>query len=291
MNLGGFVNFSLSVSDGSARYHLKLTRDLDSIASLQRWLTVHDVLEERYRAPRVIQWIDFSEIGFAGLLFQHLDASSVSFSSSPVLVEQLIELADRLHNDEDIRSRIKGSGSGKTYLDHFVETYIDRFTADLEIAAAGELPFVSPALLAWMQEETDRLRETASRMQPFEHPAVEAIHGDMGEGNVLVTANGWFVIDWNDLTIGDPAVDFAILLWPMVWEGSQWREFFKSGTEKGFAERIEFCFRAQLLDEVIDPLADYIESRAVPSKQAAVQRVKRKRHEEARGKYRSIWGG
>jgi hypothetical protein len=38
---------------------------------------------------------------------------------------------------------------------------------------------------------------------------------------------------------------------------------------------------ADLLDEVIDPLADYVAAGVVPSQQAEVQLVKRKRHEEA----------
>jgi aminoglycoside phosphotransferase (APT) family kinase protein len=111
----------------------------------------------------------------------------------------------------------------------------------------------------------------------------------LNEGNILVTAKDWFVVDWDDLAIGDPAVDFAVLLWPILREGGEWRNFFRSGTEDGFVERIEICFRAQLLDEVIDPLADYIEARAVPSRREDVRLVKRKRHEEALEKYRMTW--
>jgi hypothetical protein len=154
------------------QYHLKITNDLDNIKGPQRWRTVHDVLEKRYRAPKLIQWIDFSEIGFAGLLFEHLDGRVANFSGNRALVELLIKLADHLHKDEEIRSYFKTFGSGKTYLDHFVETYIDRFTADLEIVAAGELPFISASLLTWMQKETDRLRETASRLRSFHNPAI-----------------------------------------------------------------------------------------------------------------------
>ena len=294
LNWGGFVNHSFSVSDGSAQYHLKITNDAGGVSGLQRWRSVHDVLEERYRAPELTQWIDFSEIGFAGMLFQHLDGRTANFSDNTELVGQLLELADGLHKDEEIRShitRISGAGSGKTYLQHFGETYIDRFTADLEIIAAGQLPFLSSALLAWMREETERLLEAAGRVPAFQRPAVEAVHSDLHEGNVLITADTWFVVDWDDLAIGDPAVDFAVLLWPMVWEGREWREIFTLGTGNGLAERMEVCFRAQLLDEVIDPLADYVMACAVPSKEAAVRLVKRKRHEEALEKYRAVWRG
>jgi len=289
LNWGGFVNRSFTVSDGVRQYHLKITNDLDGIKRLKRWHAVHSVLEDGYRAPRLILWVDLSEIGFAGLLFQHVDGRTANLCADPALVSSLVELAERLHNDEDIRLQIRASGAGKVYLDHFVETYIDRFTADLEVVAASHLPFIPSALLRWMQQETDRLQETASRMRPFQQPAVEAVHGDLNEGNILLTADDWFVLDWDDLSIGDPAVDFAVALWPMVWEGRSWRDFFTSGTDEGLAERIEVCFRAQLLDEVIDPLADYIEAPSVPSKQAAVQLFKRRRHEQALEKYRTVW--
>ena len=49
------------------------------------------------------------------------------------------------------------------------------------------------------------------------------------------------------------------------------------------------CLRAQLLDEVIDPLADYVAADVVPSKQLEVQAVKRRGHEEALEKYQSLW--
>ncbi len=50
------------------------------------------------------------------------------------------------------------------------------------------------------------------------------------------------------------------------------------------------CLRAQLLDEVIDTVADYVEVRAVPSRQAEVQGVKKRRHEEALKRYTALWG-
>jgi thiamine kinase-like enzyme len=291
LNWGGFVNYSFSINDGSAQYHLKITSDLRSIRGLQRWHTLHSALEKRYRAPKLIQWIDFSEIGFAGLLFEHLNGRTANLTNNQMLLEKLIELADGLHRDQEIRSHLRGSGPRRTYLKHFVETYIDRFTGDLETVATSQLPFISSTLLSWMQDETGRLHEVACRVPAFQNPAIEAVHGDLNEGNILVTAKDWFVVDWDDLAIGDPAVDFAVLLWPIVREGGEWRNFFKSGTEEGFGERIEICFRAQLLDEVIDPLADYVEARVVPSQREDVQLVKRKRHEEALEKYRMTWRG
>ncbi|MEI9814427.1 MAG: hypothetical protein WDO18_18090 [Acidobacteriota bacterium] len=75
----------------------------------------------------------------------------------------------------------------------------------------------------------------------------------------------------------------------MVWAGGDWRDYCRSGLDDSLAERLEICFRAQLLDEVVDSLADHIEAHAVPSKQAEVRLVKRHRHEEALEKYCRIW--
>lgn len=291
LNWGGFVNHSFSVDDGVSHYHLKITHHTDSITRLQRWLEVHDVLEERYRASELIRWIELPEIRFAGLLFQHVEGKTTTFRGNPRLVSQLIELAGRLHEDEYLQSHLHTRESAKTYLDHFVETYIERFRADLEGIRGDQPQFISSALLTWMEEETDRLHKAASLVPTFQGPALEPVHGDLNEGNVLITQDDWFVVDWDDLALGDPAIDYAVLLWPMVWAGERWRDFLPKRVGDGLGARIEVCLRAQLLDEVIDPLADYVEAHAVPSKQAAVQLAKRKRHEEALERYRKTWCG
>jgi aminoglycoside phosphotransferase (APT) family kinase protein len=130
------------------------------------------------------------------------------------------------------------------------------------------------------------LRDTAESTKAFDLPAIEPVHGDLHEGNVIVTSSGWFVVNWDDLSVGDPALELAILVWPLVWEGQPWKEFVTGyGSDDGFAERMELCLRAQLLDEVIDNVADYVEARSVPSRMAEVQLRKKRRHEVALRRY------
>ena len=288
-NWGGFVNHSFSVDDGSVKCHLKITDDIDSARKLRLWHKIQHVLQRRYRAPEVMDWLDFPEIGFAGLVQRQVNGRTANFRDDPVLVEHLIDLVSRLHKDAEIRSHLNTFESEKTCLDHFVETYIDRFNADMEEVVAAQPSFVSASLLKWMRNETERLLATADSAPAFHNPAGDPVHGDLHEGNVLVTPNDWFVVDWDDLALGDPAVEFAVLLWPMVYQGRKWSEFSIPDVDDSFRERIEVCLRAQLLDEVIDPLADYVAADAVPSKQLEVQVVKRKRHEEALERYRSLW--
>lgn len=51
--------------------------------------------------------------------------------------------------------------------------------------------------------------------------------------------------------------------------------------DDGFAERMDICLRAQLLDEVIDNVVDYVEAVSVPFPIIEVQFRKKRRHEEA----------
>lgn len=72
LNWGGFVNHSFTIQDGGARYHLKLTGDPDSLRRLERWRGVHELLEERYRAPRLIRWMEFPENRIRGTAVRSL---------------------------------------------------------------------------------------------------------------------------------------------------------------------------------------------------------------------------
>jgi thiamine kinase-like enzyme len=236
-----------------------------------------------------LEWIDAPEIDFAGILFEHVDGRTAHFSENPDLVNNIAELLDCLHKDPDICAYLRVPESVKTYFDFFVETYIKRFTSDLRIIEADRPHFISTNLFTFMQQQTGELRESANCTEAFHKPAAEPVHGDLNEGNVLVTSTGWFILDWDDLSLGDPAVDLAILLWPMIYEGTPVPEFAISGRSDGFAERFEICLRAQLLDEVIDNVADYVDAHTVPSRQTEVQLVKKRRHEDALKRYIATW--
>src|SRR5262249_2844580 len=152
-------------------------------------------------------------------LQEHVEGSAPDLSRSPYLAAEIGELLNCLHEDTEIQSYFRESQSGKTYLDHFEETYIERFTSDLEAIAKEMPPFISPALFAFMGKQTKELQTAASAIESFHNPAAEPVHGDLNEGNVLVTPSTWFLVDWDDLSLGDPAIDFAIAFWPMVYAG------------------------------------------------------------------------
>src|SRR5689334_8961397 len=207
LNWGGFVNQCFTISDGSHRYHLKLTNKKHRVMRLRRWLQLHLHLEQRYRAPRLIDWIDLSEIGFEGLLFEHVDGRPADFYQEPNLLKEVIEFAHSLHRDGPLGAALGASDSAKTYLDYFIETYIDRFSADLETIQTDRPAFISSELFQWMSDETLRLQEQAGATEAFDFSAIEPVHGDLHEGNLIVTSSGWFITDWDDLALGDPALE------------------------------------------------------------------------------------
>jgi hypothetical protein len=286
LNWGGFSNHSFTISDGSSKYHLKITNEQDGLRRLQRWRQMHVRLEERYRSPKVVDWVEFPAIGFAGLLFEHINGTPADFCRDPDLLREVIALAGSLHEDVAMRERLAGFDSAETYLDYFVATYIGRFTEDLNEIEADRPPFITAGLFQWMKDETLRFRDKAASAEAFHLPAIEPVHGDLHEGNVIVTSDGWFVVDWDDLALGDPALETAILVWPLVWQGKDWQDFVRC-KDAAFADRLDLCLRAQLLDEVIDNIADYVQAKSVPSRQAEVQLAKRRRHEEALRRYGS----
>lgn len=171
MNWGGFVNHSFHVSDGSVEYHLKLTDELDSIGKLRKWHGIRHLLEGRYRSPELILWMDFSDIGFQGLLQEHVRGQQADFCGNPVLVAHLIELLGHLHRDAEVRLHLTAPGLEKSFFDYFVETYVNRFTADMQEIVRGRVAFVSASLFQWMEDETQRLRQMVDAEAAFHTPA------------------------------------------------------------------------------------------------------------------------
>lgn len=298
LNWGGFVNASFHVSDGQRAYHLKLTDDEDSLASLARWMALRAPLEARYRAPRILSWIALEDSDFAGLLFEHLDAQPASYRAQPALHAAVLALAAKLHADRELAEALRdydapdGASTAADCAATFIETYIDRFDEDL-LAVAGALPpFVPLATLDWMQGETRHLEALARESASFQQPAGSPIHGDLWEQNVLVRPDGrWFVVDWDDLTLGDPALEYGILLGPLLAHLPPNRRGDPPALPRSALLRKRFALylRAYLLDQVIDTLADYVESDFAPEHQAEVQAEKQRAHLHALRLYQSIY--
>jgi hypothetical protein len=309
LNWGGFVNHSFTITGGDTRYHLKLSSDAGDQRALSRWWGLQDLLVPRCHAPRIVDWVAIPDTPYAGPLFEHVEGRNPDFAAEPALLRAVLDVVDALHRDTALAERVAAAmadpatagdgGPPVTCLDTFVSTFIERFDADLEIIRADRPPFVSAAAVEWMAAETRRLEVLARAADAFAAPAAGVIHGDLWANNILVRPDGaWVLLDWDDLAFGDPALDLAILLWPLAkgeGEGANWRRWLAGGPHDlgaAFAARMDLYMRAQLLDEVIDLLADWIEARVAPAGLVeGVRREKERGHGEAWESYRVRYGG
>jgi hypothetical protein len=289
LNWGGFVNASFTITDGETTYHLKLADDEWSLACLEQWRELNELLTQEYRAPRMLDWIEIAGTGFTGALFEHIPGKPLELVAQPRLRQEVLDLLTRLHSDSRLASQLAEEEEIPNCADYFISVYIDRFDADL-LTVAGELPpFVSLDLLNWMMGETRELEGLARDLPAFQHPASVPTHGDLWTNNVLVTpTRDWYIIDWDDLALGDPALEYAIFLGPLWRDGELSTGEVEAllPADPALRERLRLCLRAFLLDEVIDTLADWVECTFAPELVEQVRSAKAQAHRQALELYR-----
>ncbi|WP_281167150.1 aminoglycoside phosphotransferase family protein [Paenibacillus terrigena] len=299
-NPGGFGNLSIRLTDGRTRLHVKLAPP-SKAARLRQWAGVSDILAEHYTAPRLIHTIDREIVpGYPyGLVFEYIeDATPLTEARNPeAALTGVMENIARLHRDDRLR-RMLPMVETRTYAEAFEDEYISRFSDDLEgIRGSRELlrDFVSDETISWFGEEIGRLRETVRQSPAFLLPAGDVVHNDLNGNNVLTCSrDGFRIIDWDDLSgQGDAAMDYSVLLWPLTHDPSWpiWRDKVLAGAGAAAVERLELYFRAKLLDDVIDVLADYVEAEQVPEHREEAQRKARAVHLHSYPQYLTKYGG
>ncbi|SFS71021.1 aminoglycoside phosphotransferase family protein [Paenibacillus sp. BC26] len=271
-NPGGFVNQSYRISDGKTMRHLKLAPDA-KMHRLQQWAAVSEQLSNRYHAPRLISEIRDEIIPDYryGLVFEYIHGESLTSTATPAdaIPKVLIKL-HQLHGDQELASSLVRSEETFTYADAFADAYISRFREDMVTIREGKhlLHFVTEETLDWFDAEIEALRTTVYAHPAFRKAANDVVHNDLGWNNVLVDElQEIWMIDWDDLSAeGDAAMDYSVLLWPFYhsadWPYWQAKVIEQAGEE--LYERLSIYFRASLLDDVIDILADYVDSETIP---------------------------
>jgi hypothetical protein len=292
LNLGGFVNHSFHVSDGTRRVHVKLAAERDGVAKLERWRRLHGVLEERYHAPPMLGWIELSGAAVQGPVFAHLEGRAPA-ELTPALRAELAPMLTALHADRELSARLDPLHNGALCSEVFFLVYGLRFRGDLEILDRSPPPFITPGTLRWMQREAEGLLRAAETLPAFRQLVLAPIHGDLWINNLLVGDDGrWWVLDWDDLGIGDPALDWAMLLGPTLREVTPARVADLPPSVAGdelLRARFALYARASLLDWVIDPLADWVEAGVAPEHAESVRATNRSVHERALERYRSLY--
>ncbi len=287
LNPGGFLNAHFAVSDGRRSYHLKLASNPESEVQLRHWSGLSHLLAARYRAPQVVAHVRIPETPYEGLLLERIEGSHPDLPSALSLVAEIHALLEGLHADGEIERELAARGSRGDARGSVLARSVECLEADLE--ESGDRFPVPPETLSWMQEETAALRTAVETESSFDQVHPVPIHGDVWEANILVEPDGrWLLLDWDGLTLGDPVLDDALLLWPLACAGAdpgQWLG--AKAADPTYMRRFQLCLRGYLLEEVIDALADWVESEASPADVESVRTTKIEAHRRALVKYRA----
>jgi aminoglycoside phosphotransferase (APT) family kinase protein len=290
LNWGGFVNRSFRVTDGRARMHLKLGCQPEIRDALGRWWGLRETMAERYHAPNLLAWIKVPGTDYAGVLSRWVDGAPPQ-SLDAALAAEVARTMERLHADRALAARLPSPARAATCAEVYRRTYHDRFTADLELVADTPPPFVPPSLVEWMRGQADALQAAVCTAPAFARPPDAPTHGDLWLNNLLVAPDGdWYLLDWDDLALGDPALDWCMLYGPAPGDlrTAVERDLPHAvATDEAVRERLALYARASLLDWVIDPLADWIDAAEYPDHVAEVRAEKERVHRTALAAYRA----
>ena len=291
VNWGGFSNRSFRITDGSHAFVLKLASSPDAIPGLERWRTFADRLTPRYHAPEMVAWIEAPELNTAGPLFDLVPGITPERLDQVPLAELVTTLQD-LHHDRELAGDLAALGDRVTSCaDAYRRVYHRRFTEDLDFVATAPPPFVSAHRIEWMRNEADRLAGAIAGTRAFDAPANAAVHGDVWLNNLIVGPTSFCILDWDGLELGDPAMDWAMLLGPTRADPCLLAspEATRLPLDETARERVHGYLRAALLDWIIDPLADWVQSWHEPFGGDLIREANERVHETALACYLEMY--
>lgn len=257
--------------------------------ALRRFWTLRERMSDRYRAPGALAWIDVPGTDYVGVLSRWIDGAAPEALDEPLAAE-VVRTMDRLHGDRELAAHLPAPAAPATCAGVYRRTYHARFVADLELVTADRPPFVPPARVEWMRGEVVALEAAVAAAPAFAEPADAPAHADLWLTNLLVTPGGeWYVLDWDDLALGDAALDWCMLFGP---SRGDLRTVMDRAlppaitADTGVRERLRLYARASLLDWIIDPLSDWIDATESPEHLAQVRPEKERLHRAALEAYR-----
>lgn len=283
-----------TISEGAAAYHLKLAHIPDHLARLRKWYSLGQILYKSHRAPRIVDWIDVPGTEFSGLLCEHIRGRVWDFGSQPHLAPEVIGLIHRLHEDEELQKELRRFSPSGTCRDYFNGVWGRRIRRDLTMIETQTPDFVSGDTLRWLRDESLRVERAVAGLEAFSHPVVSAVHGDLWRGNILLTDGGRLrIVDWDDLALGDPALEFAVLLEPIMElnPGASLEDLLQRRPDAGFTQRFETCMWAQRLYTPIEAAAEYIEAVALGMGTDLLRDEKEALHRETLNFYKRRYDG
>jgi hypothetical protein len=263
-NHSGAGTLSFAVRVGDRRLWARVAADDDEASSLATWARVGALLAERHGAPPVLDVLDVD--GRIALLFPHLDAPVADRTGLHHRYDEARALLTGLHEDAELARSL---GGPTTAAASHRAVWLTRFEADLDVIEG----YVAKDVHAYLCGEVDALGEVVDAL---DEPVHAAVHGDPWHENLLLAPDRLWLLDWEDLAVGDPTVDDAILRYDAVGSDRQhWPD-----SPRDLAAR-----RALMLDAVIDVAADWVEQTDL-----AVRRSKEAAYLAGLEAYRDVFG-
>jgi hypothetical protein len=235
----GAGQLSFAVTVGGRRLWAKVAADEDADWPLTTWSRVADVLAERHAAPPLLDVLAVD--GRTALLFPFIDAPVATRATLHERFDEASSVLFGLHSDAALAELL---GSPTTTAGCFREVWIERFVADLDVIEG----YVAKDLHSYLSDE---VQDLAGLVDALDTPAGAAVHGDPWHENFLIGPDRLWLLDWEDLSVGDPMVDDAILLHDALGtDPHHWPD-----------EAVHtIARRALMLDAVVDVAADWVEN-------------------------------
>jgi hypothetical protein len=247
----GAGKLSFAVRVGRRRLWAKVAADEDEDWSLTTWARLAHLLAERHAAPPLLDVLAVD--GRPALLFPFLDAPVATRSTLHERYAAAQAVLTGLHGDAALADLV---GPPSTTADCFREVWLERFVADLDIVEG----YLAKDLHAYLADEVEALGE---QVAAFDQPVQAAVHGDPWHGNFLIGPDRLWLLDWEDLAIGDPVVDDAILRRDAVGTDlHHWPD----------EPALTAARRALMLEAVVDVAAAWVEATRVGGGDPAVRR-------------------
>ncbi len=233
----GKLSFAVRVGDRSL--WAKVAADSDEEHALATWARVADLLAERHTAPPVLDVLEVA--GHTALLFPFVDAPRADRATLHARYAEASQLLAGLHADSALAARL---GGPTTTASCFRAVWVERFEADLEVVEG----YVAKDAHAYLTDEVEAL---GALVDGLDRPVHSPVHGDPWHENWLVAPDRLWLLDWEDLAVGDPVVDDAILRHDALGtDPHHWPD------EPAYA----VARRALMLDAAVDVAADWVEN-------------------------------
>ena len=239
-NHTGATKLSYVVDRDGERLWVRVAADEEEHAALLRWAEHAARLSERYAAPPLLD--RFVVEGRAALVFPFLRAPVATRAGLAAWTGELSAVLGALHADAELAAAL---GPPVTAGRAFTDVWISRFVADLAVTEG----YLDRDEHLWLTDEVEALAGLIAG-PAFDQPVHSAVHGDPWHENLLLGEDRFWLLDWEDLAVGDPVVDEAIVHMDAHGPDAGWPD----------TERHRVARRALILDAVIDVAADWVEA-------------------------------